>query len=154
MSKRIKIGDIIEIDTSNGNAYAQFTHKHPKYGSLIRVLPGVFETTLTSFESVINEEPQFITFFPLSAAVNKGIVKVVANFKVPKRALKFPIFKTGVPDNSGKVKIWWLWDGEKEWKVGILSNEQDHYPLRGIINDTLLVERIQNGWQHNYAYKC
>jgi YD repeat-containing protein len=36
--------------------------------------------------------------------------------------------------------------GEKEWKVGDITAEQRKLPLRGIWNDTLLVERIEAGW--------
>jgi hypothetical protein len=38
-----KIGDIVEIETSDGLAYVQFTAKHttpPVFGELVRVLPG------------------------------------------------------------------------------------------------------------------
>ena len=34
---RLKIGDIVEIETSKGNVYAQYTHKHKQYGALLRV---------------------------------------------------------------------------------------------------------------------
>ena len=38
-----RFGDVIEIATDKGLAYAQYTHEEPRfYGSLIRVLPGVF----------------------------------------------------------------------------------------------------------------
>ena len=38
MSKRLKMGDIVEIPLSeNGTGYAQYTHKHKQYGALLRV---------------------------------------------------------------------------------------------------------------------
>jgi hypothetical protein len=38
MSKRPKIGDIVEIPLpENGTGYAQYTHKHNQYGALLRV---------------------------------------------------------------------------------------------------------------------
>ena len=43
---RKKIGDVIEIPTSKGLAYVQYTHYHqapPVYGSLIRVLKGFYK---------------------------------------------------------------------------------------------------------------
>ncbi|WP_176536262.1 hypothetical protein [Rhizobium sp. L9] len=42
--------------------------------------------------------------------------------------------------------MWWLWDGEKEWRIGQLSAEQHQLSIRGVWNDTLLVERIEFGW--------
>ena len=44
---RKKIGDVIEIPTSKGFAYVQYTHYHkdpPVYGSLIRVLQEFYKT--------------------------------------------------------------------------------------------------------------
>ena len=42
--KRPKIGDIIEIPTRSGFAYAQFTHKHNLYGALLRVYNTIYQT--------------------------------------------------------------------------------------------------------------
>lgn len=41
MAKKVKLGDILQVLTSQGVAYAQVTHKHPKFGFLIRILPGL-----------------------------------------------------------------------------------------------------------------
>jgi len=40
-----------------------------------------------------------------------------------------------------------LWDGTNEWKVGVLSDRDRWLPLREIINDTLLKDRILKGWR-------
>jgi len=40
-----------------------------------------------------------------------------------------------------------LWDGTNEWKVGVLSVRERRLPLREIINDTLLKDRILKGWR-------
>lgn len=147
MAKRIQIGDIIEIPTVMGFSYAQFSHNHVRYGALIRVLPGVFKSSPIDFAELIQLPEMFVTFFPLQAAVNRGIFEVVGNSAVPDSVKPFPLFRTGVEDPATrKVKVWWLWDGEKEWKVGNLTSEQRKLPLRGIWNDTLLIERIEQGW--------
>jgi hypothetical protein len=151
MSKRVKIGDIVEITTPKGYAYAQYTHKHSTYGALIRVLKGIFKEKPENLLDLISEGYQFITFFPLGAADNRGIVHIVGNLPLPEKSRDFPVFKAGTPNSNGKVEIWWLWDGEKEWKVGELKEEQKDFPPRGVINDTLLVERISNGWSHRDA---
>lgn len=150
MAKKIKIGDIIEIPTAKGFAYAQFTHAHARYGALLRVLPGFFKSKPSEFSEFIQKQEIFVTFFPLQAAVNRGIFKVVTNCPVPDFANSFPLFKTGLPDPvTNKVKDWWLWDGEKEWKIGELKPEQISLPIRGVWNDTLLIERIESGWTAN-----
>ena len=147
MSKRIKIGDIVEISTAKGFSYTQFIHKHPKYGALLRVLPGFFDHRPSTFLSLVNSRDMFMCFFPLQAAVNREIFNVVGNLPLPEKAKKFPLFRAGNENpQTGKVEIWWLWDGEKEWKIGNLSAEQRKLPVLGVWNDTLLKDRIEAGW--------
>jgi len=148
--KRPKIGDIIEIPTRHGFAYAQFTHKHRMYGALLRVYNTIYQTkqSLDVIQSAVNSrEPDFSTFFPLGAAVNRSIVSVVGNAPIPEKQKPFPLFRGGVVDQkTRKVETWWLWDGENEWPIGELASEQKRIPIRGVWNDTLLVERIETGW--------
>lgn len=145
---RPKIGDVFEIPTPSGFAYAQFTHKHPSYGALIRVMPGIFSQRPSDFSSLVQQAEQFVAFFPLGAACNRQIVRVVAEEIIPDSAREFPLFRTGVRAQDGQVHSWWLWDGEREWKIGALKPEQHCLPIRGIWNDTLLAERIVSGWRH------
>lgn len=144
---KIKIGDIVEIVTKNGFSYAQYTHKNPSFGALLRVFGENFSDRPQKFDDIVNVRPVFMTFFPLGTAIHRGIFSVVANVDVPAHALPFPTFRAGIPNPAtGKVDVWWLWDGETEWPVGKLTEEQRSLSLRGIWNDTFLVERIESGW--------
>jgi hypothetical protein len=145
--KRPRIGDLIEISTPNGFAYAHFTHKHARYGALIRVVPGFYAARPSIFASLVQLRPQFMTFFPLGVACNRGIVSIVANETVPMHAAAFPTFRSGTPGLDGRVETWWLWDGTTEWRVGALTPAMRLLPIRGIWNDTLLIERISLGWR-------
>lgn len=148
---RKKIGDVIEILTSKGLAYVQYTHEHtklPKWGSLIRILQGFYDIRPSQKELVelVKKPHRFRTFCPVYYGINTGDWKLVGNFPVPEFAQKFPIFKlsTALPGEDPLEKTWWLWDGEKEWKVGKLSlEEQKKYPLQKICNDTALIENIE-----------
>lgn len=148
--KRPKIGDIIEIPTRSGFAYAQFTHKHSMYGALLRVYNTVYQTrqSLDVIQLVVSvREPDFSVFFPLGAAVHRGIVSIVGNVPIPEKQKPFPLFRNGVVDpKTKKVETWWLWDGVNEWPIGKLTKEQKHLPFNEVWNDTLLVERIESGW--------
>lgn len=144
---RPKIGDVIEITLGAGFGYAQYTHKHATYGALLRVLPQVFEIRPTDFSWVADAVPQFLTFFPLGAACSKGIVQIAGSQPLSQEAQVFPLFRSsaGIGNEKGP---WWLWDGSKEWCIGDLKPGMEKLPLRGVINDTLLVERIKEGWRH------
>jgi hypothetical protein len=147
MKKKVQIGDIIEIKTNKGLAYAQYVLKKEKWGALIRVLEGLFEKRPPHFSKLVENPERFITFFPLGAAVNRGIFEVVSNRRVPERFESFPIFRASGNVLANKSEDnWWLWDGEKEWFIGNLTDDLKKLPLRQVINDTLLIDRIENNW--------
>ena len=71
MAREVVIGDIIEIPTSKGLAYAQCSHIHWDYGHLIRALPGFFQQRPVDFNELAAKEELFVVFYPVQAAVNK-----------------------------------------------------------------------------------
>jgi len=145
---KVQFGDIVEIRTRKGLAYAQYTHRHENYGALIRVFDRLYKSRPADIAEVASNPVRFTTFFPLQAAVNRHIVDLVGKVRVPERLQAFPLFRDGVADPpTGRVAVWWLWDGEREWRVGKLTSEQRRLPIRGIWNDTFLVERIEEGWR-------
>jgi hypothetical protein len=144
--KRVKFGDIIEIPTNKGLAYAQYTHRDAAFGALVRVLPGFHQERPTEFREIAAGQTRFATFFPLQGMVNKKIVTVVSNEPIPERDRPFPTFRAPMHDSSGKVSSWWLYDGEREWRIGELTAEQRKLPIRQTVNDTLLVDMIESGW--------
>jgi len=151
MSKKIKIGDIIEIRTKKGLAYALYTHEYdapPQYGALLRVFGGFFNERPTDFKEVIKKSVRFSKFFPpLQAAINQGIFEVVGHQEIPRHLKPFPVFRS---NNDSKAKAiddgWWIWDGKKSVRVGKLTNEQQKYPKKGMVNDTALIEMIEGEW--------
>ncbi|MEJ2528408.1 MAG: hypothetical protein P8Y49_10155 [Sulfurovaceae bacterium] len=51
MAKRVKFGDVIEIVTSKGYAYAQYTHKDSMMGALLRIFKGIYVKKQPSIRS-------------------------------------------------------------------------------------------------------
>ena len=78
MPKRVRIGDVVEIPTKRGFAYGQYALHHQQMGALLRVLPGFFSERPNDFTGLVTQSPRFVTFFPLGAAVHRGIFEVVA----------------------------------------------------------------------------
>lgn len=145
--KRPRPGDVIEIHTPKGLAYAQYTHKTQRYGALLRILPGLYAERPAEFSSLVEQAERFLVFFPLGTACSRGIVAVVAEEVIPERARQLPLFRTGIADTHGNVRVWYLRKGEEEWRVDQLTPAQRELPIDpGIWNDTLLIERIANGW--------
>lgn len=140
-------GDVFLIKTSKGNGYFQFVRKNALMGSLIRVLPGIYPDRIPDLDALVVCETNFWTFFPVAASVKYGDVQKVRNCAIPEHARAFPLFRAGIANPStGKVEDWWLWDGEREWRVGSITEEQRKLPIRGSWNNTLLIKRIEEGW--------
>jgi hypothetical protein len=147
--KRAKIGDVIEIRTAKGYAYAIYTHHHKLMGALLRVFNTVYASRPENITGVVEDSVRLVVFFPLQSALNRSIVKTVGNVPIAESLRVFPLFRNpGVPNLDGKADKWWLWDGERSTPIEKLTQEQRRLPVRGIWNDTLLVERIDNGWRH------
>jgi hypothetical protein len=149
-----KVGDVFEIPTANGFAYAQYTHEHALMGALIRVFDKLYPAKPENLERIVEGPVRFSTFFPLKAAIQQGIYKIVANYDVSESNRSFPIFRTGIVDpKTKKVLVWWLWDGEKEWKIGDLTLEQRKLPIRGVWNVAMLEQRIEEDWRPETDYR-
>lgn len=147
MKRNVKIGDVIEIPTKKGLFYAQYTHLHKTHGGLIRVFDSHFKDRVNDFSKLVKDPVRFSTFFPVAAAIKKGIFNVVAHEEISAQNQPFPVFRNGVADpQTKKVSVWWFWDGEREWKVGTITPEQRKMPIAAVWNDTLLIERIESGW--------
>jgi hypothetical protein len=150
MRKKIAIGDVIEIETKHGMAYAQFYQNHvtpPGMGTLLRILPGFFSERPKDLAALATVKEVFSTFFCVQAAVNRKIVQVAGHAEVPPHARPFPIFRFGFPNQeTGKVEQWNLWDGVKQWRIGKLTDEQLDFPIRGIPSFPLLVDWLETGW--------
>lgn len=147
MGKKLTIGDIIEIATSKGLCYAYYTHEHRTYGSLIRVYPGFYEVRPKDVQSLVCGDPKFICFCSISKSIRDGKFFIVGNAELKGDAKVFPTFRAGMKSPAtDKVENWWFWDGNNEWRVGNITNEQRKMPLRGVWNEKLLLLRIVSEW--------
>jgi hypothetical protein len=146
--KRPRVGDVVEIETPMGLAYAQATHKHAEFGFLLRVAPGTYSRRPEDFSDLVRLEARFLLFFPLGPACHRNIVRLVAEEAIPGAYQVFPRFRAaGARSKEGRVLNWFLWDGDREWPADIPSDELAKYPIRSIWNDTLLIERICSRWR-------
>ena len=142
-----RIGDVVEIPTLRGFAYAQYTHEHresPRHGSLLRVLPGLYDRQPEDLASLVEQEERFSVFFPLGAALARGIFRIVGNPDVPARKQPFPVLRSKTPD--GRT---YYWAGRREWRETWWRRTPRW--RRGAIDeiwhDTALVERVSSGWK-------
>lgn len=145
MAKRVKPGDIVQILTSEGVSYAQLSHINPEYGYLIRVFEGTYPKRPKDWAEVVARPVQFSAFFPLQSAVNQALLAVVGNCPIPEAMARFPTFRSRAGGRGGSI---WLWDGKAAIMLDRpLGDEEQSFPVRGIISAPLLVERIEKGYR-------
>lgn len=144
-AKRPRIGDIVEIPVDAQLAYCQYTHKHSRYGALIRVFDGIYDRRPEDIPALAEGIVAFSTFFPLGSACNRDIVQVVENVSIANANAEFPTFKARAVWPNKVFGPWYLWDGEREWRKDKLSKSELAFPNRGIVNDTMLVNWIRQG---------
>ena len=147
---RPRIGDVVRIVTADGSAFAQYIHKNAEFGALVRVVgPDTGDGSSPDEAAAIAARPtQFVTFFPLGAACHRRIAEILGAAPIPPGFSAFPRFRQALrldPSSRGPCN-WLIWDGRREWVVPRLTDEQKQYPLREIVNDTLLVERALSNW--------
>ena len=67
--------------------------------------------------------PSFSSFYSLGPSVRHALTAIVGKVAVPASLTAFPLFRAGAIPNpqTGKVDNWYLWDGEKEWRVGEIT---------------------------------
>ncbi|TCI94781.1 hypothetical protein [Tenacibaculum sp. M341] len=144
--RRVKLGDVFEIKTSKGSAYIHYVYKDNHLGQLIRVLPDLYSYLPDDLDKLVSGSHRFVVFFPLSAANKKQQVKFVGNhlldnYEKPKQMRTEHYI-------AGEFLGWDIIDTDT-WKrkfVKKLSNKQRKLSPWGIWNDTLLVERLEEGW--------
>jgi len=143
MASTPSIGDVIEIPTSAGRAYAQYTHEHPDYGELLRVLPGLFDEAPDDLPALVAEEEQFYTFYPLAAGLRERLVRVVAHLPVPDHSKAFPLLRSGGLPGEPR----YVWDGNREVRVRRPKPEHNLLSFAEIVSHPQLVEWIESGWR-------
>lgn len=135
-----KIGDILEIVTVKGRAYAQYTHENKLMGGLIRVFEKLHDERPVEFRSVVNGKVRFSTFLPVRQAIKQRISLIVDNMPIAPANQTFPLFRANGLDPND----WWLWDGENEWRIGALTPAHEGLPIREVCNDTYIIDRIEH----------
>lgn len=116
-------------------------------GSLIRILPGIFPEPVTDFDSLASAKEMYFVHFPLGAGISQGLVRIVGNFPIgvgserPAR-MKRPIGRAP----NGKILSWAIMENGKDRFTSELTDDEKRLSLCVIWNDTLLAERMADGW--------
>ncbi|MFJ5763132.1 hypothetical protein ACIQAA_29255 [Neobacillus sp. NPDC093182] len=144
---QVKIGDVFDIVTPNGIGLFQYVHKDETMGQLIRILPSLYEEGYILENELVEKKEMYLVHFPLGTALKQRIVNRKGNFNPP---LDFVLPKKFRSKHTikGEFINWHIIDYEtwKREQVQEQSDEQKQLSPWGTWNDTLLKERLAEGW--------
>ena len=150
--KRAKVGDVIELPTSQGLAYIQYStvDDNRENGPLVRVLPGLLDERPQNLTDLVQQKERFFAYVDVGGLIRRPGVRIIGNFPVPERAqgipmMKVPLHVQGEEDIFISQK-WFLTDGIDEWYVGELTPEQEELSIEEDLWYEDLVDRIESGW--------
>jgi hypothetical protein len=146
--KRIAIGDVFSINTPKGNAYFQYACKDKNNIEMLRIFPGLFEDIPSDLGELVRKKELFLISFPLAAAYRRELVELVGSYPIPEGFQKPKYMRTDNIDRNGVLVNWYIVDTEtlKREKVLELTEEQKKLSPFEIWNDTLLIEKLTEGW--------
>ena len=145
-SRRLKAGDILEVQTSRGLSYLQYVGKHTEYGDVIRVLPGWHEYRVTDFTALI-AKAGYLAFYSARAAVTRGFVETIDSCPLP-TGVEVPrnLRRAGARGPSGAILTWIVENAGQETLRRELTEAEKKLPIAAIWDHELLVLRISQGW--------
>ena len=114
VSKNLRFGDVVEIETPIGLAYAQFMNEDQSFGAIIRVLPGTFESQPEDIAALIAGPDRFVVCYLVRTAIRTHRVRWVGHEPLPQRSRAFPLMLWGgLTLRDGTVSSWSLYDGKR-----------------------------------------
>jgi hypothetical protein len=151
-----KIGDIVEIVTSAGLAYVQFTHAAGSRGELVRVLPGLYASRPLDFAELTRQKELYTVFYTLDYALRTNQAQIVSNQPLPEWALSPPMMRhAAASDEAGKTTRWRIISAasrltpEELVRTPLLTEltpEQARLSILEICPHEVMIKRLVRGW--------
>jgi hypothetical protein len=147
-----QIGTVIEIKTSKGLAYAQYTHDGEGDNYLgfeiMRQISGFYPTRPSNFDDVITETTLYHFYFFLKHSLKDKAFDAVGVFTVPEKDKITPKFRSGLEDprNDNRVVGGWILQGAKTIRIPQFGPDHFRLSTGGVWGYPLLAERLEIGW--------
>lgn len=144
--KKIKVGDVFELETPKGKAYLHYIYDDPTIGELIRVLPGLYQDRPSELNEIVAEKERYLIFFPLRAAHRRSIVHRIGH--VSAEGYTKPAFMRSDYWEGYEFKGWHIVDTKTLLRqfVPELTDDQKKLSPWRLWNDTRLCERLVENW--------
>lgn len=147
--KRVQVGDVFEIETPKGMGYFQYVYLNPRNDiELIRVFPGLYAEEPQNMEGLVSQKEVYFVQFPVRAAYRRKIIRLIGHYEVPPGLEVPPKQMRTTHVVRGEFVCWHIVDYETLQRASVkeLAEEQKTLSPWDIWNDTLLIEKMVEGW--------
>ncbi len=147
--RKAQIGDLFGIETPKGIGFFQYVYLNPKDDiELIRVLPGLYAEEPQNMENLVSQKEVYFIQFPVRAAYRRKIIHLFGRYEIPSGIEVPPKQMRTTHFIRREFICWHIVDFETAQRVSVkeLSDEQKKLSPWGIWNDTLLIEKMVEGW--------
>jgi hypothetical protein len=125
--KKVRFGDVFELETSRGRVYYQYTHEHP-FGSVVRVLPGFYQERPPDLARIIAGRDMLLLLSPVGIDLRNHRIALVENFPIPAHAAQMPTFRALLPGSIGARTPSWILDTGGAPRPIADQNEANNFP--------------------------
>ncbi|CAM4240873.1 hypothetical protein [Flavobacterium terrigena] len=143
----MKIGDVFKIKTNIGFGYLQYVETDDLGIDFVRVLEPISANGEIT-QAGVDQTERWNIGFPLKTAARRKIVEMVGNFEIPKSFVNSE-FARSEHNIRGEFLGWHI--VHKSTLKRELKSDLDEKNLKlsphGIMNDTLIVERLEQNWR-------
>lgn len=151
MAARPTIGQMFEFETPCGFAYLQYVLDDASYGSLARVLDGLFPIR-PSEESLEAARTRFHVFVPIGPAWRAGDLVSVGALTIPTEEQAPRVFRQplGLGGSNG-----WVFRRRDGHELGVkkqLTDAERQVPVWEVWTFGLLVARVASDWAWQDSY--
>lgn len=154
----VRPGDVFELLLDEGSIALQAIGRHKSHGWAVRVLRCSPERSHGELGWIEDAPELYVVLIgDIAFEESENKVRYIGSARLPERYRHgLPIFRASVSyksDGRHEPGSWWLDDGEREWRVGELSEAEKHYPFRRFIPALALKDLVERGWDPEWEFK-
>ncbi|MCX6181755.1 MAG: hypothetical protein NT150_07500 [Bacteroidetes bacterium] len=144
---QLEQGDVFCIKTKIGNAFFQYIETDNLGQDFIRILDYISVSNNQIKQEDVNRIEKWNISFTIKPALRKHIIEKIGNFEIPTNFM-IPQYTRSEHNIRGNFLGWFIVNRkslQRELKEK-LSEEELKLSPSGFMNDTLIIERIEQNW--------
>ncbi len=144
---RLIKGDIFKIKTKIGFGFLQYIETDDMGVEFVRILQPIKEDGEIS-QSEVDQKERWNIGFPLKAATRKKITEKVGSFVIPSSFINSQ-YARSMHNVRGEFLGWYIVHKPtlKRKLKKVLSRSDLKLSPHGIMNDTLIIQRLEENWK-------